>query len=64
MRKQLINIGKKSKKAFSLQLSSKKKNKVLNDYCNLLKKNKRLIINQNNKDIFNAKKKRNQIKSN
>ncbi len=62
MRKQLINIGKKSKKAFSLQLSSKKKNKVLNDYCNLLKKNKRLIINQNNKDIFNAKKKG--IKSN
>ncbi len=57
MRKQLINIGKKSKKAFSLQLSSKKKNKVLNDYCNLLKKNKKLIINQNNKDILNAKKK-------
>ena len=56
MKKKLINIGKKSKKAFSFQLNSKKKNKVLKDYCNLLKNNKKLILNQNKKDIQNAKK--------
>ena len=56
MKKELINIGKKSKKAFSFQLNSKKKNKVLKDYCNLLKNNKKLILNQNKKDIQNAKK--------
>ena len=58
MKKELINIGKKSKKAFSFQLNSKKKNKVLKDYCNLLKNNKKLILNQNKKDIQNAKKNR------
>ena len=57
MKKELINIGKKSKKAINSQLNSKKKNKVLKDYCDLIKKNKKLIINQNKKDIFNAKKK-------
>tara|TARA_Y100000817_G_scaffold300984_1_gene280546 strand:+ start:490 stop:1740 length:1251 start_codon:yes stop_codon:yes gene_type:complete len=62
MKKKLINIGKKSKKAFLLQLNSKKKNKVLKDYCNLIKKNKKLIINQNKKDIYNAKK--NRLKTN
>ena len=41
MRKELINIGKKSKKAFTTQLNSKKKNKVLKDYCNLIEKNKK-----------------------
>ena len=56
MKRELINIGKKSKKAFSFQLNSKKKNKVLKDYCNLLKNNKKLILNQNKKDIQNAKK--------
>ena len=58
MRKELINIGKKSKKAFSTILNSKKKNKVLKDYCNLIKKNKKLIIKQNKKDIYDAQKKK------
>ena len=33
MKNLLINIGKKSKKAFAHKLSSKKKNKVLKNYC-------------------------------
>ena len=57
IKKQLTNIGKRSKKTFSSHLNSKKKNKILNDYCFLLKKNKNLIINQNKKDIYSAKKK-------
>tara|TARA_A100001011_G_C14300947_1_gene840760 strand:+ start:1900 stop:3150 length:1251 start_codon:yes stop_codon:yes gene_type:complete len=56
MKKELINIGKKSKKATNLQINSKKKNKVLQDYCILIKKNKKIIINQNKKDIYDAKK--------
>ncbi len=56
MSKELINIGKKSKKAFSFHINSKKKNKVLIDYCTLIKKNKKLIINQNRKDVNAAKK--------
>jgi len=56
MKKELINIGKKSKKATNLQINSKKKNKVLQDYCILIKKNKKIIINENKKDIYDAKK--------
>ena len=55
MKNLLINIGKKSKKAFSKQLSSKKKDKILKDYYQLIKKNKKLIINENSKDIKVAK---------
>ena len=62
MRKKLNIIGQKSKKAFSLNIETKKKNKVLKDYCLLLNKKKKLIINQNKKDINNAQKKG--IKSN
>ena len=58
MKNLLINIGQKSKKAFSYKLSSKKKNKVLNDYFHLIRKNKKLIINENKKDLENANKKR------
>ena len=57
IKKNLINIGKKSKKAFSSPINTKKKNKVLNDYCTLIKKNRKKIITQNKKDIFNAEKK-------
>ena len=57
MKNLLINIGKKSRKAFSFPLSSKKKDKVLKDYFYLIKKNKRLILNANKKDIVNAHKK-------
>ena len=54
---ELIKIGNQSKKAISSQLNYKKKNKVLKDYCDLINKNKKLIINQNKKDIFQAQKK-------
>ena len=57
MKSLLIKIGKKSKKAFSSPINSQKKNKVLKDYCFFIKKNKKLIINQNQKDIKNAYKK-------
>ena len=62
MKDLLINIGIKSKKAFTKNVSSKKKDKVLKDYCHLINKNRKLIINQNKKDIKNAIKKK--IKSN
>ena len=62
MKNLLIKIGKKSKKAFSFQISSQKKNKVLNDYCLLIQKNKKKIIKQNQKDLKNALRKK--IKSN
>ena len=58
MKNLLINIGTKSKKAFTKKLSSKKKNKVLKDYCKLINENRKLIINQNKKDIKNANKKK------
>ena len=54
----LTNIGKKSKIAFTKKLDSKKKNKVLKDYCQLIKQNKSLIIKENKKDIFFAYKKK------
>ena len=38
MKNSLINIGKKSKKAFAQKLDSKKKNKVLKDYYLLINK--------------------------
>ena len=58
MKKLLLNIGKKSKKAFSYQINSKKKNKVLKDYLRLIQKNRNKILKENNKDIKNANKKR------
>ena len=58
MKNSLINIGKKSKKAFDYQLSSKKKDKVLKNYYQLIKKNTQLIIRENKKDIKNATKKK------
>jgi glutamate-5-semialdehyde dehydrogenase len=58
MKNQIISIGLKSKKALSLQINSKMKNKVLKDYFHLIKKNKTLIINQNKKDINNLTKKK------
>tara|TARA_B100000900_G_scaffold71188_1_gene56519 strand:- start:472 stop:1722 length:1251 start_codon:yes stop_codon:yes gene_type:complete len=54
----LINIGKRSKKAFINKLSSRKKDKVLKDYYQLIDKNRKLIINENRKDIKNAIKKK------
>ena len=54
----LKNIGKKSKKAFAIQLDTKKKNKVLKNYLHLILKNKKLILSENLKDIENANKKK------
>ena len=58
MKNLLINIGKKSKNAFSYQINSKKKDKILKDYYQLIEKNKKLILNENKKDIRNALKKK------
>ena len=58
MKNLLINIGKKSKKAFSNKINSKKKDKILKDYYLLIEKNKKLILNENKKDIKNAIKKK------
>ena len=62
MKKLLINIGKKSKKAFVNKLQTKKKDKILKDYYQLIIKNKKLIVNENQKDVKNAYKKK--IKNN
>ena len=56
MKNLIINIGKKSKKVLKYQIDTKKKNKVLKEYCKLIKINKRNIIRQNQKDIINSKK--------
>ena len=58
MKNLLINTGKKSKKAFSNQINTKKKDKILKDYYRLIEKNKKLILNENKKDIKNALKKK------
>ena len=55
--KRLINIGIKSKKAFLHQIDSKKKDKVLKDYYQLIFKNKKSILNANKKDVSLAYKK-------
>ncbi len=54
MEKLLINIGKKSRKAFLNKLNTKKKNKVLKDYYQFIHRNRLRIINENKKDIKNA----------
>ena len=57
MKKLLLNIGKKSRKAFLNQIGTKKKNKVLEDYCKFIYQNKKLILTENFKDVKNAYKK-------
>ena len=51
IKKILTNIGKKSKSALAHQVDTKKKNKVLIDYCSLIKKNQKLILSANKKDV-------------
>ena len=51
MRKKLINIGRKSKKAFLHHITSKKKDKVLKNYFELIYKNRKLILSANKKDL-------------
>ena len=56
--KYLHELGKKSREAFSNNIDTKIKNKVLNNFIILINKRRSSIINQNKKDIKNAKKKR------
>jgi len=55
MSKLLNKIGKNSKIAFRSKINSKTKNKVLEDFCRLIIKNKNKIISENKKDIKFAK---------
>ena len=50
-------IGIKARKASEYKITTKVKNKVLNDYAKLIKNEKKFIINQNSKDINYARKK-------
>ena len=49
--KMLTKIGKKSKSALAHHVDTKNKNKVLIDYCSLIRKNQKLILSANKKDI-------------
>ena len=51
MSKKLINIGIKAKKASKIKVDKKNKNKVLKKYLQLIHKNKKNILIENNKDI-------------
>ena len=54
MRKILINIGERSKQAFTQPINTYKKNKVLSDYLKMIRKNKHLILKENKKDVDRA----------
>ena len=56
MKNYLFKLGKKGKKASIEIVKTKKKNKVLSDYCNLILKNQLKIISENKKDLEKAKK--------
>ena len=58
MKENLIKLGKQAKKAFNTPLTSKIKDKVLQDYSNLIFKNQLKIIRENKKDLKTAKKKK------
>ena len=51
MKENLINIGVKAKKASKIKIDSKSKNKVLVKFLQLINKNKKIILKENNKDI-------------
>jgi len=51
MKNNLISIGIKAKKALKIKIDSKIKNKVLENYLQLIDKNKKIILRENNKDI-------------
>ena len=55
MSKQLKQIGLNSRNALNSKINTKKKNKVLKDFVNLIKINKDKIINENKKDVFYAR---------
>jgi glutamate-5-semialdehyde dehydrogenase len=51
IKKILTNIGKRSKSALVHRVDTKKKNKVLIDYCSFIRKNQKLILSANKKDV-------------
>ena len=55
MQNYLFNLGKNAKKASQDNVSSKKKNKVLKDYINLILNNQAQIISENQRDLKKAK---------
>ncbi len=57
MNKNIVNIGIRAKKASKIKVDSKTKNKVLEKFLNLINKNKKIILKENNKDINFAIKK-------
>ncbi len=57
MKNNLYNLGIKARTANKFSIDTKTKNKVLNKYSQLIKKNKELIIKENIKDIKFAYKK-------
>ncbi len=57
MTKHMNLIGIKARKASEFKVTTKVKNKVLNDYAKLIRNEKKLIISQNLKDISYARKK-------
>jgi len=58
MKDYLVKLGKQAKKASILSITSKKKNKVLQDYYNLIFNNQFNIIRENKKDLKQAEKKK------
>ena len=58
MKENLIKLGKQAKKSFDVPVTSKIKDKVLQDYSNLIFKNQLKIIRENKKDLKTAKKKK------
>jgi glutamate-5-semialdehyde dehydrogenase len=54
MKDYLIKLGKQAKKASIKPVASKKKDKVLQDYCNLIFNNQLNIIKENKKDVRQA----------
>ena len=57
MKNLMYFIGNNARVASKVKLNSKIKNKILIDYLKLIKKNKKIIINKNKKDIKFSKKK-------
>ena len=58
MKDYLIKLGRQAKKALVIPVSSKKKDKVLRDYCNLISNNQLNIIRENKKDLKQAQRKK------
>ena len=55
MKDYFIKLGKQARKASIKPVSSKKKDKILQDYCELILNNKLKIIRENKKDLKQAK---------